>query len=62
MESSKRVEFKGQLGTVLFEGKLQHEAKNQDPEEIWLGVEWDKANTGKHQGLVEGVQYFTTKK
>ncbi|VDM57531.1 unnamed protein product [Angiostrongylus costaricensis] len=28
---------------------------------IWAGVEWDDPNRGKHNGFVNGVQYFRTK-
>lgn len=26
---------------------------------LWLGVEWDNPDRGKHDGSHEGVQYFT---
>jgi dynactin complex subunit len=29
---------------------------------LWLGVEWDEPRRGKHNGSVEGVQYFQSHK
>ncbi|ETN71702.1 CAP-Gly domain protein, partial [Necator americanus] len=28
---------------------------------VWVGVEWDDPRRGKHDGLVNGVRYFTTR-
>lgn len=28
---------------------------------LWLGVEWDQPDRGKHNGSHSGVQYFTCK-
>ncbi|VDM67084.1 unnamed protein product [Strongylus vulgaris] len=27
---------------------------------VWVGVEWDDPSRGKHDGLVNGIRYFTT--
>lgn len=27
--------------------------------DLWLGVEWDQPDRGKHNGSHSGVQYFT---
>jgi len=55
----KRIEYQGEIGTVKYCGHLKHEAKGQDPSQIWLGVQWDNPIRGRHNGTVEGVQYFT---
>ncbi|KNZ63293.1 hypothetical protein VP01_1162g7 [Puccinia sorghi] len=34
------------LGTVRFSGRVE----GQDPEQIWLGIEWDDPTRGKHSG------------
>jgi dynactin complex subunit len=26
---------------------------------LWVGIEWDEANRGKHNGTVNGYKYFT---
>ncbi|KAJ1354707.1 hypothetical protein KIN20_011708 [Parelaphostrongylus tenuis] len=28
---------------------------------VWAGVEWDDPGRGKHNGLVNGVQYLRTR-
>ena len=28
-------------------------------DDLWLGVEWDEEGTGKHNGTVDGEEYFT---
>jgi len=25
---------------------------------LWVGIEWDEANRGKHNGTVNGYKYF----
>jgi len=29
-------------------------------EDIWVGVEWDDPNRGKHDGIHNGIRYFKT--
>ena len=55
-----RVIFNGEKGTVKYRGKLLHKVDNAKikADEEWLGVEWDDKTKGKHNGVVEGVQYF----
>lgn len=58
---TKRVSFNGQKGTVLYEGPLTHPVDNPkiNVNDTWLGVQWDETGTGKHDGTVGGVTYFT---
>lgn len=39
-------------GTVRFEGQVQ------GPKGIWLGVDWDQPDAGKHDGEYKGIRYF----
>ncbi|XP_030765565.1 tubulin-specific chaperone E [Sitophilus oryzae] len=50
-----RIESGGYFGTVRYIGKLP------DYPGIWYGIEWDDPTRGKHNGTVNGVQYFQTK-
>ncbi|KAG7273947.1 hypothetical protein CRUP_021231, partial [Coryphaenoides rupestris] len=49
----RRVSCEGELGTVRYVGEVPPTAGQ------WLGVEWDNAERGKHDGSHDGVQYFT---
>ncbi|XP_023938324.2 tubulin-specific chaperone E [Bicyclus anynana] len=51
-----RVKCSDDFGTVKYIGEV-HGYKG-----IWYGVEWDNADRGKHDGIVEDVQYFKTTK
>lgn len=55
-----RVLFNGEKGSVRYRGKLLHKVDNSKikVDEDWLGVEWDLPEKGKHNGTVEGVEYF----
>jgi len=55
---NKRVYVYPEIGTVLYEGPLLHKAS--DPRDIWIGIEWDNTDRGKHSGTVEGYTYFTS--
>ncbi|KAM4604358.1 tubulin-specific chaperone E isoform 1-T2 [Polymixia lowei] len=48
----RRVSCGGERGTVRFLGAVPPTAG------LWLGVEWDNPERGKHNGTHEGVQYF----
>lgn len=48
-----RIEYQGDRGTVRYIGTVQGRG-----ESVWVGVEWDRAGRGKHDGTVEGVKYF----
>ncbi|XP_043108049.1 tubulin-specific chaperone E isoform X2 [Puntigrus tetrazona] len=49
----RRVSCDGQRGTVRYVGPVP------PTEGLWLGVEWDDPERGKHDGSHEGVRYFT---
>lgn len=48
-----RLSLKSQTCTVRFIGAVK------DKQGQWLGVEWDDASRGKHDGTHEGISYFT---
>ncbi|KAF7546209.1 hypothetical protein G7Z17_g8604 [Cylindrodendrum hubeiense] len=48
-----RVSYDGALCTVRFVGDVAGTAGT------WLGVEWDDATRGKHDGCHKGVRYFS---
>ncbi|XP_023255213.1 tubulin-specific chaperone E isoform X2 [Seriola lalandi dorsalis] len=49
----RRVSCGGERATVRYVGPVPPTAG------LWLGVEWDDPDRGKHDGSHEGVQYFT---
>lgn len=51
-----RLSLKHQLCTVRYIGAVA------DKSGEWLGVEWDDAERGKHDGTHDGAQYFTCEK
>ena len=51
-----RVDQKQKFGTIRYCGKLINNPKAGD--DIWLGIEWDEAGSGKNSGAVDGYQYF----
>jgi len=48
-----RVSYSGALCTVRYVGRVEGTKGS------WLGVEWDDATRGKHDGSHKGVRYFT---
>ncbi|XP_066552729.1 tubulin-specific chaperone E isoform X2 [Amia ocellicauda] len=50
----RRVACDGERGTVCYVGNVPPTAG------VWLGVEWDNPERGKHDGSHEGVRYFHT--
>lgn len=53
-----RVALKGHsnvYGTAKYVGQLT------SVDEVWVGVDWDDASRGKHDGLIKGVRYFTAR-
>ncbi|VDK52485.1 unnamed protein product, partial [Cylicostephanus goldi] len=49
-----RVLVNGHAAVVRYVGSVV------DHPGVWVGVEWDDPNRGKHDGMVNGVRYFTT--
>ncbi|XP_037071964.1 tubulin-specific chaperone E-like [Pollicipes pollicipes] len=49
-----RVSCEGERATVLFVGAVD------GSDGLWVGVEWDHPERGKHNGRVKGKQYFLT--
>jgi len=47
-----RLSFDGAVCTVRFVGEVKGTTGQ------WLGVEWDDATRGKHNGSHKGTQYF----
>lgn len=50
-----RICFKDSYGTVRWTGNIQNK------EGLWIGIEWDNPEKGKHSGFFEGIQYFHTR-
>jgi hypothetical protein len=50
-----RIECGNSFGTVRYVGPIDGKPS------IWLGIEWDEPERGKHDGNVNGIQYFTAK-
>ncbi|KAF9013951.1 hypothetical protein BDQ17DRAFT_1386518 [Cyathus striatus] len=48
-----RIAYHGFLGTIRFVGTVLNTTG------LWLGVEWDLPDRGKHDGLKDGIRYFT---
>ncbi|KAJ7461535.1 hypothetical protein FB451DRAFT_1268490 [Mycena latifolia] len=48
-----RLSLAGHTGTVKFVGEVENTSG------IWLGVEWDDPQRGKHDGVKDGKRYFT---
>ena len=47
-----RISLAGSLGTIKFAGYVDN------TNGLWLGVEWDDPQRGKHSGMKDGKQYF----
>jgi dynactin complex subunit len=47
-----RIYVAGSLGTVKFAGSVDN------TKGVWLGVEWDDPDRGKHSGTKDGKHYF----
>lgn len=48
-----RISHSGFLGTVRFVGPVD------GTRGIWLGVEWDDPDRGKHDGIKDGKRHFS---
>ena len=55
----KRVELNEKTAKIKYVGPLKHK-KDFNEKEIWLGLEWEDKTRGKHNGTVEGFEYFKT--
>ena len=56
----RKILFNNSSGIVRYFGTLQHQgAPANAKDELWIGIEWDEANRGKHNGTVNGFTYFT---
>ncbi|CAH8450119.1 unnamed protein product [Heterobilharzia americana] len=51
----RRVVHKESFGTICYVGELPNS------KDFWLGVNWDDASRGRHDGTYNGVRYFQTK-
>lgn len=47
-----RIECCGYIGTVKYIGPIT------GYKGLWLGIDWDDVTRGKHNGTVDGVEYF----
>lgn len=52
-----RLTIEGDVCTVLYVGSIPNWPTNTA-----YGVEWDNEKRGRHDGMIEGVRYFTTRK
>lgn len=50
----RRILFNNSCATVRYFGPLI----NKSETELWVGVEWDEAGRGKHNGTVGDHRYF----
>lgn len=48
-----RIRHSGHLGTVRFVGQVEGTTG------VWLGIEWDDPQRGKHDGVKDGKRYFS---
>ena len=53
-----RVELNDQIGIVKYVGPVHKE--KMKPTDIFLGIEWEDPSRGKHNGTVDGYEYFKT--
>ncbi|KAG6833649.1 hypothetical protein H0H87_002845 [Tephrocybe sp. NHM501043] len=53
MSPPSRISLAGYLGTVRYTGPVEGTSGT------WLGIEWDDPNRGKHDGVKDGIRYFT---
>jgi dynactin complex subunit len=48
-----RFSLSGYIGTIRYVGEVD------GTNGVWLGVEWDDRNRGKHDGIKDGKRYFS---
>jgi hypothetical protein len=56
-----RIRIDNQLGTVRYVGRLVQN-DGAETEDDWIGIDWDDASRGKHNGTAYGRQYFSASK
>jgi len=56
--SSVRVGQKVSVGE--FDGFARYVGPIPGTDSMWVGVEWDDSNRGKHDGIHNGIRYFKT--
>ncbi|KAJ8950146.1 hypothetical protein NQ314_007999 [Rhamnusium bicolor] len=49
-----RIECCGHFGTIKYIGPVEGHPG------VWLGIDWDDVERGKHNGTVNGIHYFQT--
>ena len=49
-----RVVKEEQFGTIKYVGPILNSTV------IWLGIDWDNPNNGRHDGTFKDIRYFTT--
>ncbi|KAH6918438.1 hypothetical protein BKA70DRAFT_1416436 [Coprinopsis sp. MPI-PUGE-AT-0042] len=50
-----RISFNGHRGTIKYVGNVDGASGS------WLGIDWDDADRGKHDGSKDGKRYFTAR-
>lgn len=50
-----RIECCGHFGTIKYIGPVEGHPG------VWLGIDWDDIERGKHNGTVNGIHYFDTR-
>lgn len=50
-----RIECSGDFGTIKYVGSIDGYSG------VWYGIDWDDKGRGKHDGIVKGVRYFTSR-
>ncbi|XP_018566591.1 tubulin-specific chaperone E isoform X2 [Anoplophora glabripennis] len=50
-----RIECCGHFGTIKYIGPVEGHPG------VWLGIDWDDIERGKHNGTVNGIHYFNTR-
>jgi dynactin complex subunit len=54
----KRVGIEKRRGFIRYVGTLNEVGGGKD---LWLGIDWDNAEFGKHDGSLKGTRYFQTR-
>eukprot|EP00871_Galdieria_phlegrea_P002112 jgi/Galph1/2901/GphlegSOOS_G1577.1 len=57
-----RIEIAGEKGIIRFIGVLNSSVESTTGTVVWVGVEWDNPERGKHYGTYEGKKIFQCQK